>query len=128
LNGAVKQDIRIDRWIDALPSDLASITRAWFSYMRRRGANVRELMHDGCATVCVEAVPFAYVVAYKDHVNVGFFAGASLSDPDGLLEGTGKRMRHVKLRPDGPIDVSSLEALIDASYRDVVAKVGKAGK
>jgi hypothetical protein len=127
LNGALKQDGNIDRWIDALPSELAAITRAWFSYMRQCGADVRELMHDGCPTVCVEDVPFAYVGAYKDHVSVGFYAGAMLSDPGKLLEGTGKQMRHVKLRPDSPIDVSLLEALIDASYRDVVAKVGKAG-
>ena len=39
---------------------------------------------------------FAYVNVFRDHVNVGFFHGAFLSDPAGLLEGTGKRMRHVK--------------------------------
>ena len=69
--------------------------------MRRRGADVHELMHDGCPTACVGDAAFGYVNAFREHVNVGFFTGAFLSDPDGLLEGTGKRMRHVKLRP-GP--------------------------
>lgn len=53
-----------------------------------------------------------YVNAFKDHVNVGFFHGAVLEDPAGLLEGTGKRMRHVKLRPGREPDVAALGDLI----------------
>jgi len=34
----------------------------------------------------------------KSHVNLGFYHGASLNDPAGLLEGTGKKLRHVKVR------------------------------
>ena len=78
-------------------------------------------MHDGYATVCVEDAPFAYVGAFTAHVNVGFFQGAALPDSAGLLEGTGKHMRHVKVRPGLALDVSSLEALITAAYRDIVA-------
>ena len=102
-------------------SELGSIARIWLTQMRRCGADVRELMHDGCPTVCVEDAPFAYVNAFRAHVNVGFFHGAALPDPAGLLEGTGKYMRHVKLKPDRAIDGSSLEALIAAAYRDIVA-------
>jgi hypothetical protein len=46
---------------------------------------------------------------FTAHVNVGFFRGAELSDPNGLLQGTGKFMRHVKLRPGAP-SLSALEA------------------
>ncbi|MEI9965905.1 MAG: DUF1801 domain-containing protein [Caulobacteraceae bacterium] len=53
-------------------------------------------MHDGHPTACVGDAAFAYVDAFRAHVNVGFFHGAALDDPAGLLEGTGKRMRHVK--------------------------------
>jgi hypothetical protein len=88
--------------------------------MRQCGPNVRELMHDGCPTVCVEDAAFAYVGVYTAHVNVGFFHGASLPDPVGLLQGTGKYMRHVKLRPGTPLDGSALEALIVSAYRDIV--------
>ncbi len=41
---------------------------------------------------------YAYMRAFKAHVNLGFFQGALLPDPKGLLEGTGKTLRHVKLR------------------------------
>jgi hypothetical protein len=54
---------------------------------------------------------------------VGFFQGASLPDPAGLLEGTGKAMRHVKLRPGRDVDAAALEALVDAAHRDIVARL-----
>lgn len=80
-------------------------------------------MHDGYPTVCVEDAPFAHVGAFRSHVNVGFFHGADLTDPAGLLEGTGKYMRHVKIRPGLAFDGSPLEALIVAAYRDIIAKL-----
>ena len=122
-SGAVEREPAIDRWINARPSELAAIARTWFTLMRKCGSDVRELMHDGCPTVCVQDAPFAYVNAFKAHVNVGFFHGAALADPAGLLEGTGKYMRHVKLKPGHAIDAPSLEALITAAHRDIVARL-----
>lgn len=122
-SGAVERDPAIDPWLDAQPVDLASIARTWFTSMRQCGADVRELMHDGCPTVCVQDAPFAYVNAFRAHVNVGFFHGAALQDPAGLLEGTGKYMRHVKVKPGLAIDRPSLEALVTAAYRDIIARL-----
>ena len=118
-DGSVERDPAIQRWLDAQPDDIGSIAREWFAFMRQCGADVRELMHDGLATVCVESAPFAYVGAFKRHVNVGFFHGAELADPARLLLGTGKHMRHVKIKPGFNVDRSSLEALITAAYRDI---------
>ena len=81
------------------PSNCAPSPSTWFEQMRQCGDDVRELMHDGCPVACVEDAPFAYVNEFKSHVNVGFFYGAMLEDPAGILEGSGKRMRHVKLKP-----------------------------
>jgi hypothetical protein len=122
-NGAVKREPAIDKWLDMQPHELGSIARAWFTLMRDCGTDVRELMHDGCPTVCVEDAAFAYVNAYRAHVNVGFFHGASLADPSGLLEGTGKYMRHVKVRPGLALDESSLGTLVNAAYRDIIARL-----
>jgi hypothetical protein len=91
--------------------------------MRDCGEDVRELMHDGCPVACVKDAPFGYVNAFKDHVNVGFFHGAALEDPAGLLEGTGKRMRHVKLKPGCEIDGAALCELISAAYLDIRARL-----
>ncbi len=76
-------------------------------------------MHDRLATFCVGDAPFAYIGIFAAHVSLGFFQGASLPDPRGLLEGGGRFMRHVKLRPETDVDGSALEAIIAAAHRDV---------
>jgi hypothetical protein len=91
--------------------------------MRRCGSDVRELLHDGCLVACVEHAAFGYVNSFKAHVNVGFFYGAVLEDPAGLLEGTGKRMRHVKLNPGRVPSAAALAALIDAAYLNIKARL-----
>lgn len=119
LSGAVKRDPAISAWMNEHPGELGAIARHWFDVIRRCGDDVRELLHDGYPTACVADAAFAYVGAFKAHVNVGFFRGAELADPAGLLEGTGKLMRHVKLRPDGDIDATALIMLIESSYTDI---------
>jgi len=56
-------------------------------------------------------------------VNVSFFHGAALPDPAHLLQGAGKFMRHVKLKPGTTTDAASLHALIQAAYTDIKARV-----
>jgi hypothetical protein len=115
---AVRRDTQVEAWF-AAPDVLRQLARPWFDRMRSCGQDVRELMHDGYPTACVGEAGFAYVGAFKAHVNVGFFQGAALPDPAGLLEGTGKRMRHVKVRFGQPVDEPALAALIQAAYRDM---------
>ena len=103
---------------------MRSIARNWFARIRQCGGDVRELMHDGCPTACIDDAALAYVNAFTDHVNVGFFHGAALDDPAGLLEGSGKRMRHVKLKPGRAVDGAALEDLIGAAYVDLRARLG----
>lgn len=122
-DGAVAHAPDVDRWLDEQPDPLGAIARSWFARLRRCGDDVRELMHDGCATACVADAPFAYVGVYSHHVSVGFFHGAMLTDPTGLLQGTGKSMRHVKIRPDHPLAASALDALIRAAHEDIVARL-----
>jgi hypothetical protein len=123
LSGAVKRDPAVDVWLTESP-ELRSIARKWFVQIRQCGDDVRELMHDGCPVACVEDAPFAYVNSFKSHVNVGFFHGAMLEDPAGLLEGSGKRMRHVKLKPGPELNTAALRDLIDAAYSDIRARLG----
>jgi hypothetical protein len=123
LEGAVKREPAIDVWLDEQPPELGAIARTWFVRMRDRGEDVRELMHDGCPVACVGDFPFGYVNVFRAHVNVGFFLGAELADPMRLLQGTGKRMRHVKVRPDDDFDVAALSALIDGAYADMKSRL-----
>jgi len=115
---AMRRDPAVEAWF-ARGDALRGFARPWFERMRACGADVRELMHDGSPTACVDDAAFAYVGAFTNHVNVGFFQGASLTDPAGLLQGSGKRMRHVKLRWGEPVNETALHALILAAYRDM---------
>jgi hypothetical protein len=119
-----KRDPAIEAWLRAQRDDLRPLAAAWFAHMRRCGGDVRELMHDGCPTACVGDAAFGYVNAYTDHVNVGFFFGATLQDPARLLEGTGKRGRHVKLWPGRNVNAETLARLVDAAYVDIRARLG----
>jgi hypothetical protein len=121
--GAVERDPAIEFWLNAQAAALGSIARRWFVRMRECGRDVRELLHDGCPVVCVEDAPFGYVNVFRTHANVGFFQGAELADPLGLLEGGGKRMRHVKVKPGADLDPGALGALIDAAYADIKTRL-----
>ena len=116
---AMKHDPAIEAWFSAQRGDLRPLAETWFARMRQLGSDVRELMHDGCPTACVGDGAFGYVNAFKAHANVGFYYGAMLADPAGLLEGEGKRMRHVKLRPGKELDIEALSDLIVTAYDDI---------
>jgi hypothetical protein len=122
-NGTVQRDPAIDTWLKQHTAELDAIARRWFEVMRKCGDEVRELVHDGCPVACLGDVPFAYVNVFTQHVNVGFFQGAALPDPAHLLQGTGKFMRHVKLKPGTPTNAPALNALIEAAYADIKARV-----
>jgi hypothetical protein len=120
---AVKRDPTIESWMHEHDDELGAIARRWFDFMRGCGDDVRELMHDGYPTACVEDAAFAYVGVFKAHVNVGFFRGAEIADPDRLLDGTGKYMRHIKLKPDRKVDEQALIRLIQIAYTDMKARL-----
>jgi hypothetical protein len=122
-SGAVQRDPAIDQWLNNPPGELRSIAQHWFGVVRACGDDVRELLHDGCPVACVEDAPFAYVNVFKAHVNVGFFHGAELQDPSELLQGSGKRMRHVKIKPPAEIDSHALDELINLAYIDIKARL-----
>ena len=123
VSGGIEHDPAIDVWLNEPPDELHAIAQRWFARIRACGNDVRELMHDGCPVACVEDAPFCSVNIFKAHVNVGFFNGAALKDPAGLLEGSGKRMRHVKLKPFSDANSSAVDALIGAAYRDIKAQL-----
>lgn len=121
--GAVEHDPAIDAWLKSHAGELGDIARQWFAVMRKCGDEVRELLHDGCPVACLGDAPFGYVNVFTSHVNVGFYRGAELPDPAHLLQGEGKFMRHVKLRPGAAVNAAALNRLIEAAYSDIKARV-----
>ena len=122
-NGAVERDPAIDAWMKEHTGEFGDIAYLWFEVMRKCGDEVRELLHDGCPVACLGDAPFGYVNVFTSHVNVGFFHGAALPDPARLLQGTGRFMRHVKLRPGTTTDTAALRMLIEGAYADIRARV-----
>src|SRR5215470_14325219 len=116
---AIKRDPAIDTWMRQRSDELGVIAKHWFDVIRDCGDDVRELLHDGHPTGCVGDAAFAYVNAFTAHVNLGFFCGAEIADPGRLLEGTGKFMRHVKLRPEREVDAMALRKLVEVAYLDM---------
>ena len=122
-DGAVERDPAIDAWMKKHKGELGAMARQWFEVMRKCEDEVRELLHDDHPTACLGDAPFGYVNVFAAHVNVGFFHGAALPDPARLLEGSGKFMRHVKLRPGTAANAAALSRLIEAAYSDIKARV-----
>jgi hypothetical protein len=116
---AVKLDPAVDAWMQEHSGLLGAIAQQWFEVMRNCGDDVQELLHDGHPTACVGDAAFGYVNAFTSHVNVGFFLGPELEDPKRLLEGTGKFMRHVKLRPGQEVDSTALKVLVMSAYTSI---------
>jgi hypothetical protein len=64
---------------------------------------------------------FCHVVTYADHVNLGFNRGAQLADPDGVLEGSGKSIRHIRIRNHDDLD----RPLVRRFLRAAIAQVAR---
>jgi hypothetical protein len=122
-DGVLKRDPAINAWLEKQPGELGTIARQWFQIMRNSSEDVSELLHDGCPVACLGDFPFAYVNVFTAHVNVGFYQGAALPDPARLLQGTGKFMRHVKLKPGTPTNIAALTRLVETAYSDIKSRV-----
>jgi hypothetical protein len=125
---ATRRNPAVDAWFLEPDHEMRRLAQPWFEAMRACGDDVRELIHDRCPWACVGDAAFAYVNAFKAHVNVGFNFGAELDDPAGLLEGAGKRMRHLKVRWGEPANAPAINGLIGAAYLDMQARLAREGR
>ena len=67
---------------------------------------------------------YAYVMPQKNWVNLGFFKGADLPDPAGLLEGTGKNLRHVKVHSLAEAQQPEIRRLIEKALAERTSALG----
>ncbi|GJM13485.1 MAG: hypothetical protein DHS20C12_18880 [Pseudohongiella sp.] len=120
---ATSHSCKVDEWLSGDPPELHALARKWFEVFRSCGDDVDELIHDGCPTACVDGAAFGYIDVFNSHVNIGFYMGAVIADPSSLLEGSGKRMRHVKCRPNSEPEAAAIDELIRAAYTDMRSRV-----
>ena len=125
-SAARRNDPAVEAWF-AHVDPLRRLAEPWFERLRACGPGARELIHDGRPTVCLEDAAFAYVDVYSQHAAIGFFFGADLEDPAGLLKGAGKRMRHVKLRLGRTPDETALSGLLTRACEDIRQRLDEIG-
>ena len=98
--------------------DLAAIARGLRAMIRAvdKGAVETVRLGDHAATYGVGPKKmtdgYAYIMPMRGYVNLGFYQGAQLADPKRLLEGTGKGLRHVKIRSLAEADRAPVRALV----------------
>jgi len=116
--GTLRHDPAIDAYVGSVRGELGALVARLVALVRSNVPGHDELRVHGAPQFCVRGEPFCYVVGYAKHVNLGFCDGASLPDPEGLLEGTGKAMRHVKIRPGAEFPGKTLSRMVrDAARR-----------
>jgi hypothetical protein len=81
-SSALTRHPEVEAWL-AGDDPMRAVARPWFEAMRGLGPDIRELLHDGHPTACVEDAAFAYVDAFSAHASIGFYEGAALPDPAG---------------------------------------------
>jgi hypothetical protein len=117
--------------------ELAAIARQLFEEMRNCGDEVRELLQECCTMAvrphvwwvaaksgrCAQSAMSMYSNRTQTWDSSKFFHCPSLADPARLLQGNGRFMRHVKLKPETAASTSALTSLIEAACADIKARV-----
>jgi len=93
------------------------VIRALRRFVKRVAPKLEESVKWGNGCWLKGKAPVSYVYSAPDHVQFGFFHGAALDDPRGLLEGSGEYVRHVKVRATRDIDEAAFGALLRQAAR-----------
>lgn len=109
----------IDRFLEAYPPDIRDLTHQVRALIASVTPDADEYLKLGWKVIWYGFGPkmpdqFAVVMPTRNHVGLGFAYGSDLPDPKGKLEGTGKRMRHVKLRTAADAEDPAIAALLRA--------------
>lgn len=119
----------VDEWLEQFPSDRQAIIRALMAAARQNMPGAHEFIYHDAVGYSVNDSPFdrvCYIAPQnKGYVNFGFFFGAGIPDPKQLLEGEGKRIRHVKIRSVDEAKSLALEKLIRATWKEAPKRVAE---
>lgn len=105
----------VDAYIADQPEPLADLLRELRRIIREEAPGAVESIKWGHPNWETDG-NVCYLSAFTEHVNLGFFRGAHLGDPAGLLEGTGKDLRHVKVRPGERLPEDGLRSLLREAF------------
>jgi hypothetical protein len=123
----MKDNPIVEQWLEKLPLDVQKITGKLIAVARKNMPNAHEFIYHDAVGYSVNDSPFnriCYIAPQKKgYVNFGFFFGAGLPDPQKLLIGNGKRLRHVKFRSEDKAKNPVLAQLITATWKEAPKSV-----
>jgi hypothetical protein len=105
----------VDLFVDCMKDDQKEILKICRGLVREIAPDAHEEIKWG-ALVFFSDRPFCGLMPYSKYVSVIFDRGAEIEDSDGLLEGGGKAMRHLKIRQQGDITAKKVRDYIARSY------------
>jgi hypothetical protein len=118
----VDAEAQLDVFLDKYAPDVASNARGALAFLKKRFPTASRLVYDNYNALVVGFGPndkasaaILSIAVYPQYVRLFFLSGVSLPDPCGLLEGSGSRVRSIKLQPISRIDTAEVGALIDAA-------------
>jgi hypothetical protein len=107
----------IDKYVEGKEAKLAEVAQALRHLMKKTVPGTKESVNSWKIPTFESNGPMCFLMIGKNHVTFGFLRGTSLPDPAKLLEGTGKNLRHVKLRTAEDLRKPALKKLIQAAAR-----------
>lgn len=110
----------VEAFLFGYPPEMRAISQHLRDIVRKVAPQAQETLyarqnHFGYSLSGKMRDEFCYICPLRDYVRLGFYYGTSLPDPDGLLVGEGKRMRHVKVRSVAEANNPVLVALVTAA-------------
>lgn len=117
----------IEMWLEKnFSPDIQALVREIQRWVHGVLPNASEVLAVGYKMIMYKTQPkmngfVVYVGPYTNHVNLGFLEGTSLPDPHKLLKGTGKTLRHVKIKGVGDLEQVGLQELVEAAWEGAIA-------
>ena len=101
----------VDAWFQAQPEQQSELLSLLRRLVKSVDGGFSEELKWGRPCYALDRM-VCYLHTTKSHVNLGFEQGARMTDPQGLLQGTGKSMRHIKFTSADDVDVTAVQAMI----------------
>lgn len=119
-----------DEVLSGFPPEVQAIARALRSAITAIHGNVVEVAWPRQKIVSYGIGPkkmsehYAYIAPQSDYVNLGFYHGVALQDPGGLLEGAGKRLRHIKIKTGADAASKEIRTLLRSALSERENAIG----
>ena len=111
----------VDEYLELLDNPQTEVAARLRAIVRGRYPRLREDIKWHVPVYSLGTTPIVSIEGFKAHVNLKFFKGADLEDRDGILEGTGKGVRHARFRSPEDVEEDKIRPLIDEALERTTA-------